>query len=131
MAQWLRQTVPPSGKHACNDCLVQLNDKELLFVPRTTDKGTSLWKFNITDNHWEKFFDHDADLQYHTASLDKKNKILFLFSENGRVYNINLNTQKLETSETKHHDGSFSKSFYIDGKFHIFFGYTTQKFHYI
>lgn len=147
MAGWSKLKQPPQAcpvLHA-NDCnLMVLNDEELLFVPKA-EMIPSLWKYNIKANNWVKWFDIPSCFavspqpyvtpsvyKYHTSSLDKKNMILYIFSENGYICNINLKTQTFTRSKMSYHDGSYSKSLYIHGQFHVFFGWNANtKYHYI
>ena len=101
------------------------NNNELLVVPYSTNGELTLYKYNIVNNKWHKWFKCKDEVHstYHTASLNDDNTILYLFNEEGRIIEIDLISKKSKISLKKFHDGSRSQSIFFENKFHIFGGW--------
>ena len=109
-----------------------LNDNQLLLVPDS--RGTSLWKFNLTSKEFIKWYEYPEHYRfmYCTSSLNHNSTKLYIFGDAGRIITVDLNIGKFSMSPTRYHDGSGSKSRFINGQFHIFGGWRPEnKSHYI
>eukprot|EP01084_Bolivina_argentea_P069844 127017_1 len=133
---WTKNTNPSFSSSVSH--IFKLNETELLILVgwHTFD---SLWTYNILNKNYTKMFDVLAlfeieldEVYNYTASLDNKKLLLYLFGENGKIVKINLRTEQIELSSQIYHDGSCSKSLFINNQFHIFGGWDKKdKSHFI
>ena len=87
-----------------------LNDNELLLVPFVSDKEIfkqnkpktieSLYKYNILNNEWTKWFKYPSNMvsRYHTTSLNNGKTIVYIYNERGHVIEIDLINKKFNIS---------------------------------
>eukprot|EP01084_Bolivina_argentea_P092007 165585_1 len=121
---------------SCHKNIHVLNDNELLIVPRMDkDVDVSLWNYNINNNSFTKWFECPKDIvcKHQTSALNEDKTILYMFGELGEIITVDLKTGKFTVvNDERYHDGSHSKSLFINGQFHIFGGWVNvNKSHFI
>ena len=105
-----------------------LNDKEMLLVPENYAENAALWKFDINDKDWMKWYDFAemGPFEYHTSALNNDKTKLYIFGDPGYIIIIDLKTGQSTMTKRKFHDGAHSKSLFIDNQFHIFGGWNVD-----
>lgn len=99
--------------------------EELLLVP-VLKSTNSLWKYNFAENQWSEWHRFDKvtnKIGYHTSVLNENQTKLYIFGDPGNLAVIDLKTGEITESVNQFHDGSHSRSLWIDNQFHIFGGW--------
>ena len=111
-------TTYPSNQ--CN--LLCLNDNELIFIPRADKTGAWIWKYNIQTDCMAKWIEIPKSMQWvgHTSSLDKQNKILYIYDSSGYIITIDLNRKAFSKSKSSYQSVFCPRSAFINGTFHLF-----------
>ena len=71
--------------------------------------------------------------RYHTTSINNDKTLLYIYNEQGNIIEVDLINGIFNISSESYHDGSHSRSLYINNEFNIFGGWyrSTAKSHYI
>eukprot|EP01084_Bolivina_argentea_P240261 403689_1 len=138
-SHWAKHKNPSSiiGKTIDVSHMFNLNETELLILFHDKFRLVSICSYNIFNDNYTTLFDSFYleklnKVWYCTASLDNSKSLLYLFGENGKIVTINLETKTCEQSSQSYHDGSCSRSLFINKQFHIFGGWCGHdKYHFI
>eukprot|EP01084_Bolivina_argentea_P260336 439615_1 len=100
-----------------------INTEELFFLsncrPGFGSDISTIHFYNCKNKTWNKYDHSPPNVHFHTASLDEKNKILYVNDGLSNVYKIDLQNHQNEMIGSII-NGQRSSSMVIDGKFHIF-----------
>eukprot|EP01084_Bolivina_argentea_P012512 23424_1 len=129
-SQWMKLSQPPFKSAAFNyrniSHILTLNEMEILVTFDLHCALQEIWIYNISNDIYTQFLKLDRTvneiIKYYTASLNDNKSFLYLFGESGQIIKLNLKTKQFEISNKSYHDGSWSRSLFIDGQFHIFGG---------
>eukprot|EP01084_Bolivina_argentea_P182289 314722_1 len=143
MSQWQKKSIILSNSSFSKDHIIfkilTLNEAELLvFTDNNMPNNSQLreiWTYNIYNDSYTKLI-HQTSMneiiKYYTASLNDNKSFLYLFGELGQIIKLNLKTKQFEVSNKSYHDGSGSRSLFINGQFHIFGGREeNDKYHFV
>ena len=114
------------------------DSSHLLMVPHlhfdlSSKSECYLWKFNISQNKWIKWFKYPENYKFAwcTSALNDDKTKLYIFGSPGYLITVNLKTGEFIESK-QFHDGAYSVSLFVNGQFHVFGGWKNEnKAHYI
>eukprot|EP01084_Bolivina_argentea_P286437 491338_1 len=127
-------TIPLQSRSLCISLILTLSNTKLLVIIRHCDSPYTLkeiWIYNIYNDNYTKLIDlHEKNvdeiIEFYTASLHDNKSFLYLFGESCKIIKLNLKTYQFEISNKSYHDGSNSRSLFINGQFHIFGGWNIK-----
>ena len=117
--------------------ILVLNDDEILaYYGDSAGTWTTKYpfcKYKISKNEWIEWFSLKAlNCSYATCAFNHDKSKLYMFGDPGYIHKIDLETKEYTTSQQKYHDGSHSRSLFVNGQYHIFGGWGDEyKSHYI
>eukprot|EP01084_Bolivina_argentea_P314152 544124_1 len=135
---WTKHKTPPfRSDRSFISHIFNLNETQLLLLVEEGTELDSLWTYDICNENYTKKLDMSSwieldQVHHYTSSFDNNKSLVYLFGENAKIVKINLKTKQFELSLQRFHDGSHSKSLFINNQFHIFGGwFTKDKSHFI
>ena len=111
--------------------LLPLNNHEFIVVPVTNKEYQKeykncdgIYKYNSILKKWTKIMNYPKEFQSinHIATIDNKNKIIYILNDNSIFIKIDLNTKTIEKTHCNIPHGTFPGIVYINGNIHVIGG---------
>eukprot|EP01084_Bolivina_argentea_P216306 367518_1 len=131
---WNKLKAYPALRNCSYMNVLVLNPNKLLLISYL---NKSIWQYHINENIWTKWMNcvemyNKVNIRFHTSAFNNNKTMLYIFGEGGQIVSIDMKTKHFIVSNNKYHDGSFSRSLFINNKLHLFGGYNpNDKSHFI
>ena len=104
---------------------VKISDDEFVLVPskfQPYDVAEGIYAFNTKRNDWNKIMNYPKDCKpcSHSVLYDKDKRSIYIFNNDGKLLQFNLNEQKMEVVYQAINFGKYPGFILSNDKFHIF-----------